>query len=67
MGCFIYNTLAVLSEPDNIILGLFYLSLIKTGTYYLEDIVDIQGCLELVDWTTGLEYWTGIPEWPKLL
>jgi len=36
-------------------------------TYYLEDIVDIQGCLELVDWTTGLEYWTGILEWPKLL
>jgi len=25
------------------------------------------GCLESVDWTTGLEYWTGILEWPKLL
>jgi len=24
-------------------------------------------CLELVDWTTGLEYWIGILEWPKLL
>ena len=25
------------------------------------------GCLESVDWTTtGLEYWTGMQEWPKL-
>jgi len=27
----------------------------------------LEGCLELVDWTTGLEYWTGIMEQPKLL
>ena len=24
-------------------------------------------CLESVDWTTGLEYWTEVLEWPKLL
>jgi len=26
---------------------------------------NIQGCLESMDWTTGLEYWTGILKWPK--
>ena len=23
----------------------------------------VHGCLESVDWTTGLEYWTGILDW----
>jgi len=29
--------------------------------------VNVHGCLELVDWIAGLEYWTGILKWPKLL
>jgi len=49
-------------------------------TKYIDLFYKSQGCLEPVDWTTGLdywtgildwntglEYWTGILEWPKLL
>jgi len=33
----------------------------------LHHLIACKGCLESVDWTTGLEYWNGILEWPKLL
>ena len=39
---------------------------LKDGRSNLRNTLTIS-CLELVEWTTGLEFWTRILEWPKLL